>query len=288
MPCDGTCRSRGVCSRRGSWKSSPSSISRSLSISRNSRGPSGGPRLSSSAGSSGSFRPRASSRPPPRTNGSSHKILSNAARKSIADFGHKYGAGVPADDGHPSRPPELAPRQGCGSERPSPRAARPPRPTRGRSRGRPSAEGNRTERMGREDPPRAASSGTLVDIRHVRSRAIPPEVRRNELEAARPFRHGTHQEAPGNREGDGPVGPPSVPAQRRTRPPRERSLHYRKRGADAPPIRLHEAPASEAGNRLARPSPEEGWRVALLPIGDGDPGLLGSPRRLRGAAPGLP
>src|SRR5207245_2433651 len=84
------------------------------------------------------------------------------------------------------------------------------------------AEGNRTERMGREDPPRAASSGTLVDIRHVRSRAIPPEVRRNELEAARPFRHGTHQEAPGNREGDGPVGPPSVPAQRRTRPPRER------------------------------------------------------------------
>src|SRR3989475_11778486 len=78
------------------------------------------------------------------------------------------------------------------------------------------------------------------------------------------------------------------PAQRRTRPPRERSVHYRKRGADAPPIRLHEAPASEAGNRLARPSPEEGWRVALLPIGDGDPGLLGSPRRLRGAAPGLP
>src|SRR2546427_10141111 len=196
-----------------------------------------------------------------RPNGSSHKILSNAARKPIADFGHKYGAKVPADDGHPSRPPELAPRQGCGSERPSPRAARPSRPIPGRSRGRPSAEGNRTERMGRADPPRAASSGTMVDIRHVRSRAIPPEVRRNELEAARPFRHGTHQEAPGNREGDGPVGPPSVPAQRRTRPPRERSVHYRKRGADAPPIRLHEAPASEAGNRLARPSDRKSTRL---------------------------
>src|SRR2546428_7576024 len=65
-------------------------------------------------------------------------------------------------------------------------------------------------------------------------------------------------------------------------------MHHRKRGADAPPLRLHRAPASEAGDRLARPSPEEGRRVALLPIGDGDPGLLGSPRRLRGAAADLP
>src|SRR2546425_13192094 len=65
-------------------------------------------------------------------------------------------------------------------------------------------------------------------------------------------------------------------------------MHHRKRGADAPPLRLHKAPASEAGDQLARPSPEEGRRVALLPIGEGDPGLLGRPRRLRCAAPGLP
>src|SRR5438876_177018 len=48
-------------------------------------------------------------------------------------------------------------------------------------------------------------------------------------------------------------------------------MHHRKRGADAPPLRLHKAPASEAGDRLARRSPEEGRRVALLPIGDGNP-----------------
>src|SRR6266704_853546 len=223
-----------------------------------------------------------------RRNGSGHKILSNAAPDPIAGFGDKYRARVPAEDGHPPGPPRLALDQGCGSERPSPRAPRPPRPTRGRSRGRPSAEGNRTEGMGREDPRRAASPGTVVDVGHVRVRAVPAEVRRDELEDARPFRPGTHQEAPANRKRDGPLGPPSVPARRRTRPPRERSVHHRKRGPPAPLFQLYDAPASGAGNRLARSPPKERWRVALLPIGDRDPGLLGGARRLRGAAPRLP
>src|SRR2546427_5999383 len=78
------------------------------------------------------------------------------------------------------------------------------------------------------------------------------------------------------------------PAQRRTRPPRVRSVHYRKRGPDAPPIRLHEAPASEAGNRLARPSPEEGCREAPPPAGRGVPGPVGRPPPLRSAPPRLP
>src|SRR6266571_922482 len=223
-----------------------------------------------------------------RRNGSGHKILSNMAPNPIAGPETKYVPAIPADHGAPPRPPELAPRQGCGSERSCPRATRPPRAARGRCRARPRATANRTERVGREDPPRAASARTVGDVGHVGSRAVPPEVRRDELAAPRPVRPRAHQEASANREGDESLGSPPVPARRRTRPHRERSVYHRKRGADAPPLRVHEAPASAAGDRLARPLPEEGRRLALLPILDRDPRLLGGARRLCGAPPGLP
>src|SRR3989454_7147216 len=180
------------------------------------------------------------------------------------------------------RTSQLAAREGFGPERPSPGAEGSSRPTGRRSRGRPRTTRNREEGMGRSDPAGTAPVGTMGEPGHLRTRSVPAQVRGNELAATRPFGPGPHQEDPPSRESDGPVPEPLL-AVRRSRRPQQRSVHHRERGPHDGPIRVLEGPSDETGDRMARSPPEEGWRLALLPLPHRDARLLGGPRRLRGA-----
>src|SRR5256712_12540263 len=177
------------------------------------------------------------------------------------------------------RTSQLAAREGFGPERPSPGAEGSSRPTGRRSRGRPRTTRNREEGMGRADPAGTAPVGTMGEPGYLRTRSVPAQVRSNELAAARPFGPGPHQEDPPGRESDGPVPEPLLAVQRSGRP-QQRSVHHRERGAHDGPIRVLEGPSDETGDRMARSPPEEGWRLALLPLPHRDARLLGGPRRL--------
>src|SRR2546425_6243030 len=181
------------------------------------------------------------------------------------------------------RTSQLAAREGFGPERPSPGAEGSSRPTGRRFRGRPRTTRNREERMGRADPAGTALVGAMGEPGHLRTRSVPAQVRGNELAAARPFGPGPHQEDPPGRESDGPVPEPLL-AVRRSGRPQQRSVHHRERGPHDGPIRVLEGPSDETGDRMARSPPEEGWRLALLPLPHRDARLLGGPRRLRGAS----
>src|SRR2546425_8771764 len=89
---------------------------------------------------------------------------------------------------------------------------------------------------------------------------------------------GLTKKTPPGRESDGPVPEPLL-ADRRSRRPQQRSVHHRERGPHDGPIRVLEGPSDETGNRMARSPPEEGWRLALLPLSHRDARLLGGPRR---------
>src|SRR2546425_10225090 len=188
----------------------------------------------------------------------------------------------PGPHGPTPRTSQLAAREGFGPERRSPGAEGSSRPTGRRSRGRPRTTRNREEGMGRSDPAGTAPVGTMGEPGHLRTRSVPAQVRGNELAAARPFGPGPHQEDPPGRESDGPVPEPLL-AVRRSRRPQQRSVHHRERGPHDGPIRVLEGPSDETGDRMARSPPEEGWRLALLPLPRRDARLLGGPRRLRGA-----
>src|SRR3989475_1447239 len=191
--------------------------------------------------------------------------------------------GFPGPHGPAPGAPHLAAREGFGPERPSPGAEGSSRPPGRRSRGRRRPTGNREEGMGRSDPAGTAPVGTMGEPGHLRTRSVPAQVRSNELAAARPFGPGPHEEDPPGREGDGPVPEPLL-AVGRSRRPQQRSVHHRERGPHDGPIRVLEGPSDETGNRMARSPPEEGWRLALLPLPHRDARLLGGPRRLRGAS----
>src|SRR2546422_7751396 len=180
------------------------------------------------------------------------------------------------------RTSQLAAREGFGPERPSPGAEGSSRPTGRRSRGRPRTAGNREERMGRANPAGTALVGAMGEPGYLRTRSVPAQVRSNELAAARPFGPGPHQEDPPGRESDGPVPEPLL-AVRRSGRPQQRSVHHRERGPHDGPIRVLEGPSDETGDRMARSPPEEGWRLALLPLPRRDARLLGGPLRLLGA-----
>src|SRR5207249_10437436 len=167
------------------------------------------------------------------------------------------------------------------------------RPARGRSRARPREEGDREEGVGREDPLGAAPRGTMGDEGDLRVRAVPAEVRLDELEAPRPRGPRAHREEPADPEGGGPVPPEvrgfedrPVPL-RRPRVPRERGVLHGECGPDARPVRVPEGSPRPARDRLARPPPEEGRRVALLPLEGRDPRLLGGALRVRRAPAGI-
>src|SRR5947208_9128122 len=117
----------------------------------------------------------------------------------------------PGADGPAPRTPQLAPCEGFGPERPSPGPAGSCRPSRQRSRGRPRTTGNREERVGRTDPAGPASIGAVGEPGLVRIRTVPAEVRGNELEAARPFGLGPHEEDPAGRQSGAPVPGPLLP-----------------------------------------------------------------------------
>src|SRR5881296_514344 len=205
------------------------------------------------------------------------KILSHRIVTSPSEVPEIYTrVGFRLENEHPPRTPELAPRDRLGSERPVPCPARAPRSARGRSRRCPCAENHRTEGMGRATPPRPASGRPVGDPRQLRLRVVPPEVRRDELAAARPRGPGPHEKDAPGRESDEPL-PPSVlgPIGR----PRQRGVLHGERAPDARPLRLPEGSSDRGRDRLARPPPEEGRRMALLPLPYRDAGLLGSPRR---------
>src|SRR3989441_4472400 len=125
------------------------------------------------------------------------KILSHRIVTSPSEVPEIYTrVGFRLENEHPPRTPELAPRDRLGSERPVPRPARTPRSSCGRSRRCPCAENHRTEGMGRATPPRPASGRPVGDPRQLRLRVVPPEVRRDELAAARPRRPGPHKKTP--------------------------------------------------------------------------------------------
>src|SRR3989441_5552042 len=129
-----------------------------------------------------------------RPNGPPIKILSHRMVTSPSEVPEIYTrVGFRLENEHPPRTPELAPRDRLGSERPVPCPARAPRSARGRSRRCPCAENHRTEGMGRATPPRPASGRPVGDPRQLRLRVVPPEVRRDELAAARPRRPGPHK-----------------------------------------------------------------------------------------------
>src|SRR5207245_3889177 len=191
--------------------------------------------------------------------------------------------GFPGPHGPAPGAPHLAAREGFGPERPSPGAEGASRPTGRRSRGRRRTTGNRKEGMGRSDPAGTAPVGTMGEPGHLRTRSVPTQVRSNELAAARPFGPGPNEEDSPGRESDGAVPEPLL-AVRRSRRPQQRSVHHRERGPRDGPIRVLEGPSDETGNRMAGSPPEEGWKLALLPLSHRDARLLGAPRRLRGAS----
>src|SRR5205809_733010 len=120
---------------------------------------------------------------------------------------YRTSAPVPVDDFPP--PAELALERRRGSE---PSMSRPPRITRPavrRSRGPLREEADRPGRMGREDPPTPAPRGSMGHRRQLRGRAVPAEVRRDELAAPRPLRPGSQGDAPADRQSSEAV-PPTV------------------------------------------------------------------------------
>src|SRR2546426_246410 len=209
------------------------------------------------------------------------KILSHRMVTSPSEVPEIYTrVGFRLENEHPPRTPELAPRDRLGSERPVPCPARAPRSARGRSRRCPCAENHRTEGMGRATPPRPASGRPVGDPRQLRLRVVPPEVRRDELAAARPRRPGPHKKNAAGRQSGEPLPPSVLGPIGRPRRPRQRGVLHGERAPDARPIRLPEGSADGGRNRLARPPSEEGRRGALLPLPHRDAGLLGNPRRV--------
>src|SRR5439155_24088862 len=107
---------------------------------------------------------------------------------------YRTSAPVPVDD--LPRPADLDVERLRGSE---PSISRPPRiarPAVRRSRGPLREEAGRPGRMGREDPPTPAPRGSMGHRRQLRGRAVPAEVRRDELAAPRPLRPGSPGDAP--------------------------------------------------------------------------------------------
>src|SRR5207244_13218666 len=135
----------------------------------------------------------------------------------------------------------------------------------------------RTEGMGRATPPRPASGRPLGDAWQLPLRVVPPEVRRDELAAARPRGPGPHEKDAPGRESDEPLPPSVLGPIGRPRWPRQRGVLHGERAPDARPARLPDGSSARARARLARPPPEEGRRMALLPLPHRDAGLLGSP-----------
>src|SRR3989449_9853800 len=214
------------------------------------------------------------------------KILSHRIVTSPSEVPEIYTrVGFRLENEHPPRTPELAPRDRLGSERPVPRPARTPRSSRGRSRRCPCAETHRTEGMGRATPPRPASGRPVGDPRQLRPRVVPPEVRRDELAAARPRRPGPHKKDAAGRQSGEPL-PPSVlgPIGRPRRPPQRGVLHG-ERAPDARPIRLPEGAADRGRDRLAPPPPVERPRAAPGRLPHPAAGPRGGPCR---ASPGPP
>src|SRR6267378_4058789 len=177
--------------------------------------------------------------------------------------------------------PQLAPREGRGPERPFAGAAGSPRSSRGRSHGRPRPTGNRAEGLGRPYPPGTAPVGAMGYPRQFPIRAVPAEVCGDELALDRPLGPRPHEEDSAGRE-SGPPVPKSLLAVRGPRRLLKRGVHHRERGPHDGPFRLPEGPSGANGDRMARPPPEEGWGMALLPLADRDARLLGGPCRLRG------
>src|SRR2546428_12618328 len=185
--------------------------------------------------------------------------------------------GFRLENEHPPRTPELAPRDRLGSERPVPCPARAPRSARGRSRRCPCAENHRTEGMGRATPPRPASGRPVGDPRQLRLRVVPPEVRRDELAAARPRRPGPHKKDAAGRQSGEPLPPSVLGPIGRPRRPRQRGVLHGERAPDARPIRLPEGSADGGRNRLARPPSTEAPPVGLRLLPPPGPGLAGHP-----------
>src|SRR2546428_14025914 len=131
--------------------------------------------------------------------------------------------------------------------------------------------------MGRATPPRPASGRPVGDPRQLRLRVVPPEVRRDELAAARPRRPGPHKKDAAGRQSGEPLPPSVLGPIGRPRRPRQRGVLHRARAPDARPIRLPEGSADGGRNRLAPPPSEEGRRGALGSLPPPDGGPLGSP-----------
>src|SRR2546428_7584403 len=208
------------------------------------------------------------------------KILSHRIVTSPSEVPEIYTrVGFRLENEHPPRTPELAPRDRLGAERPVPRPARTPRSSRGRSRRCPCTESHRTEGMGRATPPRPASGRPVGDPRQLRLRVVPPEVRRDELAAARPRRPGPHKKDAAGRQSGEPLPPSVIGPIGRPRRPRQRGVLHGERAPDARPIRLPEGSADGGRNRLAPPPFGKRRRAARPSPPPRGPGTLGSPRR---------
>src|SRR5438552_13575680 len=192
---------------------------------------------------------------------------------------YRTSAPVPVDDFPP--PAELALERRRGSE---PSISRPPRiarPAVRRSRGPLREDADRPGRMGREDPPAPAPRVSAGHRRQLRGRAVPAEVRRDELAAPRPLRPGSPWDSPADRQSSEAVPPTVWWSGGGSGRSEERGLFHRQRRPNAHPIRIPQRCVGAILDRLALASSEIRRRLALLPVPNGDPGRLGGLSGLR-------
>src|SRR5205807_3393813 len=151
-----------------------------------------------------------------------------------------------------------------------------------RSRGPRGAETDRSGRMGGDDFQTPAPRRPMGHRRQLRARAVPPEIRRDELAPPRPLRSWSPGDSPANREGREAVPPSVWRSVRGSGRSEERGLFHGQRRPHAHAVRIPRPSIGTIVDRLAPATSEVRRWLALLPLSNGDLGWLGGLSGLRG------